>query len=385
MCNVHLVCPSVTCLDKNDLAIKMLRLSLYICVWTMSVYTASGQPVSCTDEAQCSEGLYCDVGHICRECLSCSDLKRDPPLTPVTCVKSIAECGACFAGMVVDRLGDVNAACVMSGSEDSGGTPHYVWWLLIGIGALISVVLMVGIIIYVYVNPGIFEYFKIGGNCRSTVRANMRTEPSAPEAPPPYSPAPYTDVHYTAERAESPCPIRNGAGDADAHLEEKSALMYRRGGGRESAGNQAALVYNRPVYDRQDLPPSPESPIVTELDENNLAIHDDETVLSIWTPDGPSNGHVTVSAGESGPGEAGDAGGAAVANLSQMLASAREESIIEGPPAKQRCVRPTSNTGNRDSPPGESSQPNFSSGQSGTSVNIFFTQVANLVPNNRRT
>lgn len=58
---------------------------------------------------------------------------------------------------VIDRLNDVYAPCVVSGTAEPAYTPNYVWWL-IGVSVFIFLSLMIGIIVYICVNPGVFKF-----------------------------------------------------------------------------------------------------------------------------------------------------------------------------------------------------------------------------------
>lgn len=409
----------------------MLRKELLLCVGALCLCATSSQPVSCTDKAQCTVGHYCDVNtKICRNCLSCQDLKRELPTTSDACIKSVALCGDCIKGWEKDQLGDVNAACVLSVPE---GTPNYVWWL-IGIGILVFLALMVAIIIYIWVNPNIFELLKLRGNSQGgTVSTDIRTVTRA-TAPPSYTPN--YDIPYSSVRtSESPCPphheaenvnadfnsggnsqggpVRpapeapppyspnynipfssNGsnvsphhdAGDISGDLnsgEEGPFLKCRVGGrlqdARESSTNQAATVYNIPIYDREDLPSSPEPPTVTEVTDN-LPIHEEVTMDSLWTPEGPSNGDINANVSEHSTSDE----GTTTVSLPAMLAIAKDTTLVEHPAPKRMRIRSTTDNNRKGdgNPSADSSSGNFSGGQSSQPYN-FITQITNVVQINR--
>ncbi|CAH0628954.1 unnamed protein product [Chrysodeixis includens] len=357
----------------NELLSRMLRLlTLFVAVVCLSP-PAAGQPVSCTENAQCSEGYYCETdAHICRECLSCQDLKRES-LALNTCIKSVAECGSCFKGLVVDRRGDVNAECVPPDASQLEPTPYYVW-LLIGFGVLLFLALVVGIIAYLLRNPEIFK--TAGSNQSSTVTARITA--TAPEAPPPYNPLPYTAV-----RTESPyTDVENSAYNEE---DDQPFIKHRPtslpSGVREAAGNQEANVFNKPIYEREPRPPSRESPVPEYEESMSSPIHDEDTVPSPWTPvDG--NGNPDVNANGDSASVAGAAGSGAA--LPALLAAARDSTLLEPSAAKKRCVRQDSNNNrNRESSScGDGSQSSFprspSPSQGGPPYS-FITQITNVV------
>ncbi|XP_021184592.3 uncharacterized protein LOC110372303 isoform X1 [Helicoverpa armigera] len=356
----------------------MLRTLLVLCAAALCL-PVHGQPVSCKEEGHCYEGYYCETGtEICRECLSCEDLKREPPLAAIKCIKSVAECGSCFKGLVhwlvVDPRGNVNAECVPPDTSDLEGTPSYVW-LLISIAILLFLVVVVGIIVYLLRYPEIFK--TAGSNQSSTVTARITA--TAPEAPPPYNPlpqAPYLSPAYTDLEPTS-------------YNEDEQFIKHspspRPQDSRESAGNQAARVYEKPIYERELPPPSPESPLpeYTETETMTVPVKDEDTIPSPWTPGGStSNGDVNanvVVAGSSGGAE-GEAGAA----LPALLAAARSTTLIEPSPAKRLCVRWDSvNNRNREnnscSDSSQSSHPRSPSPSQGGPPYSFITQITNVV------
>uniref|UniRef100_A0A2A4JRE9 TNFR-Cys domain-containing protein n=1 Tax=Heliothis virescens TaxID=7102 RepID=A0A2A4JRE9_HELVI len=360
----------------------MLR-ALVLCAAALCL-PVHGQPVSCKEEAHCSDGYYCETGaEICRECLSCEDLKREPPLAAITCIKSVAECGSCFKGLVVDPRGNVNAECVPPDTSSLEPTPSYVW-LLISIAILLFLGVVVGIIAYLLRYPEIFK--TAGSNQSSTVTARITA--TAPEAPPPYNPLPQTPYFSPAYRDLEP--INN---------EDEQFIKHppspRPQDSRESAGNQAARVYEKPIYERELPPRSPESPLpeYTETETMTLPVKDEDTIPSPWTPGGStSNGDVNansvVSASGSGGADragASTSGGAADAGLPALLAAARSTTLIEPSPAKRLCVRWDSvNNRNRESNScSDSSQNSYprspSPSQGGGPPYSFITQITNVV------
>ncbi|CAB3256591.1 unnamed protein product [Arctia plantaginis] len=349
----------------------MFREGAVLCLWALCLSVGHSQPVSCTDGDHCTRGYYCDTeAKKCRECLRCQDFKREP-LEDNTCITSIDKCGLCFKGYVIDRLGDVNAPCVISGTAEPAYPPNYVWWL-IGVSVFIFLSLMIGIIVYIYVNPGVFKF---AGNCPSgTVSTNILTapRPTAPEAPPPYQP-PYNDVPYTSVRTtESPCPPTLGVEDIGDINEEYGSFIkpmsrMQQSGPRQSDANQTARVFN------------PETPIITEVNDN-LPVHDEVTADSNWTPNGPSNADINANVSEATSEAASEAASGA---LSQQLAVARDTTLIEHAPKRKRLSAPSSNNGNRESSSGADYTQGHSSGtQTGAPYN-FITQITNVVQINQ--
>ncbi|KAJ8726934.1 hypothetical protein PYW08_015331 [Mythimna loreyi] len=330
----------VTGSDRNKVTLKMLRVLLF-CVAVLCVRSRA-QPVSCTEDAQCHIGYYCETdAHICRECLSCEDLKREPPRASKTCIKSVAECGACINELVVDRRGDVNAECVPPSPAPPETTPYYVW-VLIGIGVLLFFGIVVGIIAYLLRNPEIFK--NAGSNQSSTVMARITA--TAPEAPPPYN----EEEHFI----KRPLPRTQDA--------------------REVDGSQAANPYNRPFYERQ---PDAEYPV---FENPEPPVHDEDTMPSGWTPTGTtSNGDVNANVVNDNNGNSSE--GAAAA-LPVLLAAARDTTLVEHPAAKKRCVRQDS----RESNYGDSSNSSYprspSPNQGGGPPYNFITQI-NVMQINR--
>ncbi|KAJ8724958.1 hypothetical protein PYW07_015916 [Mythimna separata] len=349
----------VTGSDRNKVILKMLR-TLVLCVAVLSLRTHA-QPVSCTEDVQCHDGYYCETdAHICRECLSCEDLKREPPRAINTCIKSVAECGACINELVVDRRGDVNAECVPPSPSPPETTPYYVW-VLIGIGVLLFLGLGFVIIVYLHRNPEIFK--NAGSNQSSTVTARITA--TAPEAPPPYNPLPqslyqsppYTDVEPTAYSEEE-------------HFIKQP--LSRPQGARQADGNQAANPYNRPIYERE---PGAEYPV---LENPEPPIHDEDTMPSAWMPGGnTSNGDVNANVVNDNNGNALAPEGASVA-LPALLAAARDTTLVEHSQPKKRCVRQDS----RESNYGDSSNSSFPrspSPSAGGPPYSFITQITNVV------
>lgn len=328
---------------------------------------AHAQPVSCKEDAQCSVGYYCETDvHICRECLSCQDLKRKPPLAVNTCIKSVAECGSCINGLVVNRRDDVNAECVPP-ETSLEPTPSYVW-LLIGIGVLLFLALVVGIIAYLLRYPEIFK--TASSNQSSTVTARI-TAATAPEAPPPYNPLPQSPYHSS--------PYTDGEPTAYNEDEQfiKRPLSSRPQDARESAGNQAARVYDKPIYDRDLPPPSPESPVPEYAETMTLPIDDEETIQSTWMPGGTtSNGDVNANVVNDTNARESEAAGA---TLPALLSAAQNTTLVEHSAAKRRCVQQESRDSNSYGDSSHNSFPRSPSPSQGGPPYSYITQITNVV------
>ncbi|KAH9646018.1 hypothetical protein HF086_017547 [Spodoptera exigua] len=301
---------------------------LFLCV-AVTLIPVRAQPSFCSEDVHCSEGYYCEKENKineCRECLSCEDLMREPPAAYKQCIKSVADCGDCINNLVVDRRADVNSKCVPPDTSELQSTPPYVW-IFIGIGVLLLIAAFVGIAYFVVFKTPDYD------NQSSTVTARITA--TAPEAPPPYNPLPQAPYHS---------PVYNE--ETTAYNEDEQFIkrpLSRPQDARESAGNQAARVYDKPIYER-DLPPPA---VVSE-------------------------------------GGGGDADGSS-SNLPALLAAARDTTLVEHPAAKKRCVRQDSLNNNRDNGScGDSSHTSFprspspSHGQGGPPYS-FITQITNVV------
>ncbi|VVC94860.1 unnamed protein product [Leptidea sinapis] len=163
--------------------------------------TARSQPILCKFDAQCQSGFYC-----------------------------VPEVYVCMK-LMKDLRGDVNSECVVGEARGPESLPYYVW---VGIGAALLILAL----LVCFVSP-----------CnRNGVTA------SAPELPPPYN------AHYTPVRPSSPPPPEQDAQEDVSWGFVKRAPSTRVREARESAGSQAARVYNNPNYVRgphlaSNLPP----------------------------------------------------------------------------------------------------------------------------------
>lgn len=344
---------------------------LVLCVAVVLI-PVRAQPSFCSEDVHCFEGYYCEKENKineCRECLSCEDLMRKPPAAYKQCIKSVADCGDCINNLVVDRRADVNSKCVPPDTSDLQPTPSYVW-IFIGIGVLLLIALFVGIIAYLVI-------FKTPDYDNQSSTVTARITATAPEAPPPYNPLPQSPYHS---------PVYTDV-ETTAYNEDEQFIkrpLPRPQDTRESAGNQAARVYNKPIYEQEIPPPSPESPVPEYTEPMTLPAHeDDETMPSPWMPDSTtSNGEVPYVVTETG---GGDADGSS-SNLPALLAAARDTTLVEHPAAKKRCIRQDSlNNRNRDNGScGDSSHTSFprspspSQGQGGPPYS-FITQITNVV------
>ncbi|KAJ0179272.1 hypothetical protein K1T71_004984 [Dendrolimus kikuchii] len=255
--------------------------SLVLCIIMMMIPfgSVSGQPIACSRDEQCHEDNFCDKSaKICRECIMCEDLKREPPLnlSPPACIKSVSDCGGCIKGLVVNLLGDVYSECVPAASQaDSYMLPTYVW-VLISIALLFVVIIIIGVVLYVLRN-------------KETIKMISWMERLHSDPPPPYNP------YYTAVRPESPAPHApsepksqfppNTNTNEDAVFVKRNPLPDHQLV-FEKDGNQAATVYNPPNYSVGEQPPTTEQPTETEVSDTleNPMLHDEDTVESVWSP-----------------------------------------------------------------------------------------------------
>lgn len=355
---------------------KMFRV-LVVCV-AVALIPVRAQPSFCSEDHQCPDGHYCERENKineCRECLSCEDLMREPPAPSASklCIKSVADCGDCINNLVVDRRADVNSKCVPPETSEMQSTPSYVW-IFIGIGVLLLIALFVGIIAYLVI-------FKTPDYDNQSRTVTARITATAPEAPPPYNPLPQSLPYHS--------PVYS---DKDtAYSEDEQFIkrpLPRPQDSRVSDGNQAARVYDKPIYERDIPPPSPETPVPEYTEPMTLPDPEEDTMPSPWMPSTtPSNGDVPYAAPETG---GGDADGSS-SNLPALLAAARDTTLVEHPAAKKRCIRQDSlNNRNRDSGScGDSSHNSFprspspSQGQGGPPYS-FIAQINVVQINNTK-
>lgn len=323
---------------------------------------ARGQPASCTQDVQCHDGYYCvtDAG-ICRKCLSCQDLKREPLQAVNTCIKSVAECGDCINDLVVDRRGDVNAECVPPSTSPPETTPSHVW-ALIGIGVLLFLALVVGIIAYLLRNREIFK--NCGSDQSNTV--TVRITATAPEAPPPYNPLPQSPIQYQSPPYKD---VEPTAFNEEEHF-IKRPLPWPQDA-REAADNQAANPYNRPFYERE---PGVEFPVA---ENPEIPIHDEDTMPSAWVPgETTSNGDINANSVVSD--NNGSEAEGAEESLPALLSAARDTTLVEHSAPKKRCVRQESRESNYEDSSNGGCRRSPSPSQPGPSYS-FITQITNVV------
>ncbi|KPI91236.1 hypothetical protein RR46_14740 [Papilio xuthus] len=382
------------------------------------------QPTGCSLGIHyCPEGFYCEPDLLyCRKCLRCEDLKRESLPSQSSCIKSVSDCGPCYKGLVIDHRGDVNSACVPRGEQGAGagaseaeGFPVY-GWVLVTLLCLLLLLLFGGIVWYVLKHP---DTLKILASTSTSMQSRCERSvvpASAPEHPPPYN-ALYTAVQPAPPApspapglTHAPAPLHATAHDTDYQPtdEECSSPFIKqsspdrewsaREAARESAGSQAARIYNNPAYVRRaPLPNGYENggegakgPAEADLDE--------DTMESTWTPVQPSpvahtNDNSSSSSGGvvglgAGPGVSGGGGGgvasssAGGADLPALLAAAKGTTLIRTPypdTALQPYVRQDpNNNGNRGN--GESSFEGGSGGaQHGSSFIINVVQTISAV------
>ncbi|XP_069355117.1 uncharacterized protein [Maniola hyperantus] len=290
----------------------MLNQVVIVCAATAYVHMgAHAQPLTCKTDDQCETGFYCDrdVAYVCRQCLDCEQLKRNPPLMPSQCIKSVAECGSCITGLVEDLRGDVTLQCVPADVHGHAAVPAYVWGI-ISVVALLLFALVVFIVTYVLRNTYTFKIFAMTRASVQSPRgagAGVHGGPaSAPEMPPPYN------AHYIIDM-----PPEQHHDDAHNHDEEwpfikrtPSGHSAHQGGARESADSQAAMVYNSPAYVRGS-----HVPLSYSDEERDMLAVDDETVASTWTPGSSHSDNANAPSG-------------AASGLSAQLAAARATTLV---------------------------------------------------------
>ncbi|XP_047522530.1 uncharacterized protein LOC125061246 isoform X2 [Pieris napi] len=301
----------------------MIIRALLACLASGVLYEATAQPVECLKD--CDTGYFCEEGtYVCKKCIDCAELKRETLPGAPSCIQTVADCGSCLKGLLPD-LG-TGIGCVSSDSQPDEGLSAYVW-VAVGV-ALVVLFIFVGIIVvYVLRNTDTFKILACEYTTRTSVQSpcNRNGAPAtAPEAPPP----PYNAL-YSPVRPSSPPPD-------NTHNESwgfvKRAGSVRLGAeGRESAGSQAARVYNNPSYVRgahlNDLP----SYDVTSDDERDPIPHDEDTMESTWTPTPQVNTSSGISNGAGG-------------ELSSLLSAARHNNLVRTPHAvTQYCAAQDSN------------------------------------------
>ncbi|CAH2063383.1 unnamed protein product, partial [Iphiclides podalirius] len=321
---------------------RRARTALAAAVCLALLRAAESQPTVCKLNLHCPPGFYCDADSlVCRECLRCEDLKRAPPQSATPCVKSVVECGPCDKGLVEDHRGDVNAQCVPRRAGDEyDGFPMY-GWVLVALLCIVVLTLFSVIVWYVLKHPDTLKVLASTSTSMQSRCDRSVVPPTAPDQPPPYralysteQPAPPSPP--PAASPYHPSPPFNNDPDLQPNDEESSLFIKRpvAGGGwaaRESAGSQAARVYNNPAYVRGAQPPhgyesassqSAKGPKVTEEEE--------DTMESTWTPTESADQNDNTPNGSSGS-SSGD-GGATSSQLPALLAVARSTTLVRAPP-----------------------------------------------------
>lgn len=295
--------------------------ALVAIVATWCTFTiAYGQPIQCHSDAQCQSNDFCvqDM-FICRQCLNCEELKREPPRVPTSCVKSLVTCGGCMSGLVEDKS-DPSAVCV---SPDYTNNSSTWWWWVVGVGVVI-VIVVVFVVLYLWyyvpnIGPKIFNRIQevIDFPATSTSvqhgfnpAAAPDGAPSAPDCPPPYyetnSPLSGNPVYSNDYGAQ------NNGEVLDPFI--KRAPSTQAGAARESAGSQAAFMFNRPDYVRGPHLPydnAPEYYEAGEADDRDAFMHNEDTMESTWSPaENVHNSDTVGMVAGSGAGSAAGVGGA---------------------------------------------------------------------------
>ncbi|XP_068627857.1 uncharacterized protein [Battus philenor] len=314
-------------------ALAALTAALCLCLVSSGV----SQSTSCQVEDHCPDGFYCEPALLfCRKCLSCEDLHREFRPPPSACIKSVADCGPCQNGLVED----VNSECVpRSVGAESDGFPLY-GWVLIALACFIILMIFCVIVWYVLKHPDTLKVLASTSTSMQS-RCERGVPASAPELPPPYNSV------YNAAPPFSPPPttsseaLPNHHSDYQPSDDEPSSPFLkpppeRVWTARESAGRQAARIYNNPAYVRGAQPPSSydnsEPPSPTNPD---VMVQEEETMESTWTPSRKPADHNDNNANSpSTPGAENNNVAAAGSSLPTLLAAARATSLIRAPCAE---------------------------------------------------
>ncbi|KAL4703374.1 hypothetical protein ACJJTC_011163 [Scirpophaga incertulas] len=256
-----------------------IYLCVFLCLLQHFTQCSGLHPTSCTEDSQCSTGLYCEPGvHLCRQCLSCDALQRKAPATGHhECIKAIRECGDCFEGLVQEYEGP-NGQCTRPKKVTPHGVlPPYAW------AAIAAILLLMLIILCLFARMKTFKFAYASSTSVQSVQATGTVPPpyNYNSSPVPLSPPDVLEMHQLKGSLSSgPSP-------------ENETMRPR-----ESSRSQSARVYNNPAYVR--LPQNPlsyqtrDTP-VANLEEsqsrtNGYLLNDgDERLTSIQQEDGNHN------------------------------------------------------------------------------------------------
>ncbi|XP_012547370.2 uncharacterized protein LOC101736142 isoform X1 [Bombyx mori] len=298
----------------------------------MSLTYVSPQPVRCQEDTQCSSGYYCEIAlNICRECINCEELKREPStrFPPNTCIKSVVDCGTCKKGLVLDHDADISGECVRPDDrEESAVLPPYVWALIV-IGLLLFVV----IVFYLLRHRDMFKVLASARTSASVRSQCYRVNATAPDFPPPYNPG--TDDPGSGTHAAYPPLTSVGHDEELSRPFIKPAWPNPLQELRESDNRQSSTVFNPPAYEQSE-PPSDTNNEQADKEPDRISLHDEDTVESPWTPNTSSannnnNNNNTVVA-KSSPNESAVVLAAAGASGSGASSAAGASDASDAPP-----------------------------------------------------
>ncbi|KAJ8726933.1 hypothetical protein PYW08_015330 [Mythimna loreyi] len=128
-----------------------------IYISTLCLLVANAQPLSCKEDAHCSEGYFCETqANVCRECLRCQDLQRQPPKqeVPNECIKTIDTCGPCNEGFTNIYGNGIKGKCVLPAFFEFGRRPHYAY---VCVTAVVVGLLIVAAFMYVIKRTDVFR------------------------------------------------------------------------------------------------------------------------------------------------------------------------------------------------------------------------------------
>ncbi|CAG9563610.1 unnamed protein product [Danaus chrysippus] len=335
--------------------------------------SSQGQAAECELDSQCQTGSYCVPRlFVCRRCLHCDLLHREPPPVSTDCVKSVSECGPCVRGLVEEVGGDVTD-CVPS--ESAGSFPMW------AAGALaLGLVLFVAgaALVYYMLRNNLFNVTSIKTLTSTSVSP---TAPEQPGPPPPYYTVPYTDIdHRPQDLSHQPGRYHrtDGHGQPASDSEGDALMEYKKtrpeagdAHTRGTDGRQAATPYNNPDYVR--VPPAEESPGPAETGSPSVTLtlppsdpsHDEDTAQSTWTP-----GHADTHHNDSGLGGV---------ELTELLSAARRSTLVRDP----RTFTQESNNARNTSSSGAGGEGGLGGlgGAGGGGVKAFFINIQqNMFP-----